>query len=83
MVGNIDEVTLWLLFMRRSSNSEFSIGVSGATEEIFAFFSFRGTYTQNFVPQGLIPRRTLLGGVSDPTGCCFVGYQTPQNKIML
>jgi hypothetical protein len=38
---------------------------------------------QNFVPQGLIPRKTLLGGVSDPAGCCSAGYQTLKNKIML
>jgi hypothetical protein len=38
---------------------------------------------QIFVPQGLIPRRTLLGGVSGPAGRCSAGYQTLQNKRLL
>ncbi len=33
---------------------------------------------QDFDLQGLIPRRTLLSGVSDPAGHCSAGYQTPQ-----
>jgi hypothetical protein len=36
----------------------------------------------NVVPRGLIPRRTLLSGVSDPAGHCSAGYQTPQDIVL-
>ncbi len=53
--------------------------------EIFVFECCSAGFEtpQDFVPRGLIPRGTLLSGVSDPAGCCSPGYQTPQNKCML
>jgi hypothetical protein len=37
--------------------------------------------SQEFVPWGLISRRTLLGGVSDPAELCAVGYQTHRINV--
>jgi hypothetical protein len=36
---------------------------------------------QDFVPRGLIPRRTLFSGVSDPAGHCSAGYQTHRTSV--
>ncbi len=53
--------------------------------EIFVFECCSAGFEipQDFVPQGLIPRRTLWSGVSDPAGSCSARYQTPQNKCLL
>jgi hypothetical protein len=53
--------------------------------EIFVFECCSAGFDspQDFVPRGLIPRRTLFTRVSDPAGHCSARYQTPQNKCIL
>jgi hypothetical protein len=53
--------------------------------EIFVYESCSPWFDtpQDFVLQGLIPHRTLLGRVSEPPGLCSAGYQTQQNKRLL